>query len=105
MVSPCGVVLTHILAQAGQGINPIDHRWTTMARATPHPFPPLQGARGSRKRQGVFQRKGGRTASRALQFVLTDSIGDETELADADQSGGQYVEQGAANELDRPKLI
>ena len=36
-----------------------------------------------------------------LQLVLTDSIGEETELADAHHSGGQYVQQKAANELDR----
>jgi hypothetical protein len=33
--------------------------------------------------------------------LLADTIGQESELADADQSGGKHVEQEAADELDR----
>ena len=36
-----------------------------------------------------------------LQLVSADAIGQEAELADADQAGGQHVEQKAAHELDR----
>src|SRR5438874_1045714 len=43
----------------------------------------------------------GEQSAAQLQLVLTDSIGEETELADADQSAGQHVQQKAADELDR----
>ena len=35
------------------------------------------------------------------QFFSADSIGEKAEVANADQAGGQHVEQEAANELDR----
>lgn len=36
-----------------------------------------------------------------LQFLFADAIGEEAEVADADQAGRQYVEQETADELDR----
>ena len=36
-----------------------------------------------------------------LQFLLADAIGEEAEVANADQTGRQHVEQEAADELDR----
>jgi hypothetical protein len=42
----------------------------------------------------------GEKSAALLQLVLTNSIGEETELAVADHSGGQYVKQKAADELD-----
>ena len=45
---------------------------------------------------------GGGEQSAALdQFLSADAIGEEAEVANADQSGGQHVEQEAADELDR----
>ena len=45
---------------------------------------------------------GGGEQSAALdQFLFADAIGEEAEVADADQSGRQHVEQEAADELDR----
>ena len=35
------------------------------------------------------------------QFLFADAIGEEAEVADADHSGRQHVEQEAADELDR----
>ena len=35
-----------------------------------------------------------------LQFLFADAIGEEAEVADADHSGRQHVEQKAADELD-----
>ena len=43
----------------------------------------------------------GEESAALVQLVLTNSIGEETELADADHSGGQHVQQKAAHELDR----
>ena len=44
---------------------------------------------------------GGREQSAAMnQFLFADSIGEEAEVADADQAGRQHVEQEAADELD-----
>ena len=43
----------------------------------------------------------GKQSPAKLEFVLTDAIGEETELADADQPGGQYVQQKAADEFNR----
>ena len=44
---------------------------------------------------------GGEQSAALNQFLFADSIGEEAELADADQSGRQHVEQEAADELDR----
>ena len=45
---------------------------------------------------------GGGEQSAALdQFLFADAIGEEAEVADADQAGRQHVEQEAADELDR----
>src|SRR6204780_1535248 len=45
---------------------------------------------------------GGGEQSAALdQFLSADAIGEEAEVANADQSGGQHVEQEAADEFDR----
>ena len=43
----------------------------------------------------------GEQSAALFQLLFADSIGEEAELADADQAGGQHVEQEAANELDR----
>jgi hypothetical protein len=44
---------------------------------------------------------GGEQSAALNQFLSADSIGEEAEVANADQAGGQHVEQEAANELDR----
>ena len=44
---------------------------------------------------------GGEQSAAMNQFLFADSIGEEAEVADADQAGRQHVEQEAANELDR----
>ena len=43
----------------------------------------------------------GEQSAAMLQLVLTDAIGQEPELADANQAGGQHVQQKAADELSR----
>ena len=43
----------------------------------------------------------GEQSAALLQVSCADAIGQEAELADADQSGRQHVEQEAADELDR----
>ncbi len=43
----------------------------------------------------------GEPSSALLQLVVADAIGQEPELADADQAGRQYVKQEAADELGR----
>ena len=42
----------------------------------------------------------GEQSAAQLQFFFADPIGQETELTDANQSGGQHMEQKAAHELD-----
>ena len=44
---------------------------------------------------------GGEQSAAVNQFLFANSIGEEAEVADADQAGGQHVEQKTANELDR----
>ena len=44
---------------------------------------------------------GGEQSAALNQFLFADAIGEEAEVADADQAGRQHVEQEAANELDR----
>ena len=44
---------------------------------------------------------GGEQSAALEQFLFADAIGEEAEVADADQSGRQHVEQEAADELDR----
>jgi len=46
-------------------------------------------------------RGGGEQSAALNQFLFADAIGEEAEVADADQSGRQHVEQEAADELDR----
>jgi hypothetical protein len=43
----------------------------------------------------------GQQSTAQSQLFFADSIAEETELADADHSGGQHVQQKAAEELDR----
>src|SRR6202521_4810524 len=43
----------------------------------------------------------GEQSSALPQLVLPDSISEESELADTDQTGGQHVKQKAADELHR----
>src|SRR5579863_3617864 len=44
---------------------------------------------------------GGKQSAALNQFLFANSIGEEAEVADADQAGGQHVEQEAADEFDR----
>jgi len=44
---------------------------------------------------------GGEQRAALHQFLSADAIGEEAEVADADQAGRQHVEQEAADELDR----
>ena len=46
-------------------------------------------------------RGGGEQSTALEQFLSADAIGEEAEVADADHSGRQHVEQEAADELDR----
>ena len=50
---------------------------------------------------GIGAGGGGEQGAALDQFLFADAIGEEAEVADADQSGGQHVEQEAADELDR----
>lgn len=50
---------------------------------------------------GVGRRADGEQNAALLQFLLTDPIGEEPEVADPDQSGRQNVKQKSADELDR----
>ncbi len=52
-------------------------------------------SRGNRCRAGSEQ------GATVLQFLSADAIGEEAEVADADHSGRQHVEQETADELDR----
>ncbi len=45
--------------------------------------------------------RGGEQGAALEQLLFADAIGEEAEVADADQPGRQYVEQKAADELDR----
>ena len=44
---------------------------------------------------------GGEQSTALNQFFSADSIGEQAEVANADQAGGQHVEQEAADEFDR----
>ena len=46
-------------------------------------------------------RGGGEQSTALSQLLFADAIGEEAEVADADQSGRQHVEQEATDELDR----
>ncbi len=50
---------------------------------------------------GNRDRAGGEQRAALDQFLSADAVGEEAEVADADQAGGQHVEQEAADELDR----
>jgi hypothetical protein len=40
-----------------------------------------------------------------FQLVLSDSIGQESELTDADQTGGQHMKEEAADELSASRVM
>ena len=46
-------------------------------------------------------RGGGEQRAAEDQFLFTNAIGEKAEVADADQTGRQHVEQETADELDR----
>ena len=46
-------------------------------------------------------RGGGEQSAALNQFLFADAIGEEAEVADADHSGRQHMEQETADELDR----